>query len=148
MSRADDVRWCLGEHTSNVLHSGASAGDQESQAPAVANVVRLSPKEGAVVQYRPRNKHKQYPSPGRRGSICPKDVDAPQLLRDSVPDGNQRYATDGERAYCAQCDDPEQDIWHGYPVSWNDVPQKIVNGWINERLVRRSTVRRGEKRWR
>lgn len=107
------------------------------------NIVRFGPNERMPVKYEPRLKHKRYPSPGKRGSLCPKDVDPVRLLRDSVPDGNQRYATDGERAYCAQCDDPVQDIWHGYPVPWNDVPQKIVNAWIRNRLVRRSTVRRG-----
>ena len=49
-------------------------------------------------------------------------------------------------AYCAHCDDPVQDLWHGFPVEWDDVPEKIRRSWIRQRLVRRSTINRARNR--
>ena len=54
--------------------------------------------------YEPNDKHKPVPTPGRRGSICPADVDSDDLLQgsDLAPAGGKRFNTDGKRAYlCA-----------------------------------------------
>lgn len=53
------------------------------------------------MRYEANPKHKPMPSPGRRGSICPDEANADQLLRDSVQHGNKRYATDGKHASVA-----------------------------------------------
>ena len=98
------------------------------------------------MQYEPSPKHKPNPSPGRRGSICPRDADASRLLSLSVPHGQKRYATDGQQAYCAQCHDYTQGLWHGYPVDWNEVPAKIVNDWIRSDVVRRRTAMQAGRR--
>ena len=93
---------------------------------------------------------KHHPaSPGRRGTRCPQHIDAQraqQLLQSSVLDGQKRYATDGQLAYCAHCHDSVQDLWHGFPVEWDDVPEKIRRSWIQQRLVRRSTINRARGR--
>lgn len=100
------------------------------------------------MQYEPNPKHKPIPSPGRRGSICPMDADAARLLANSVPHGRKRFATDGDWAYCAHCHDGSRDLWHGFPVGWDEVPMKIVNDWIEQGAVKRSTVRRAARRQR
>ena len=44
-------------------------------------------------------------SHGRKGSMCPREISgqgAQKLLDESVFEGEKRYATDGEHAYCAQ----------------------------------------------
>jgi hypothetical protein len=103
-------------------------------------------REDMLVKYEPNPKHKPIPTPGRRGSICPSGVDGPRLLCDSVQAGQKRYATDGQHAYCAQCHDGERHLWHGYPVSWAEVPPSIVSGWISKGLVDRRTVKRIARR--
>lgn len=98
------------------------------------------------MQYEPSPKHKPIPTPGRRGSICPSHADAPTLLANSVLVDTKRYATDGERAYCAQCHDHVRDRWHGYPVDWNEVPPQLLRDWINDGVVPRRVVRRSKRR--
>ena len=99
------------------------------------------------MRYEPNLKHKSA-APGRRGSRCPKDADAISLLDSSIPHRQKRYATDGRRAYCAQCHDGARDLWHGYPVNWNEVPPSIVNDWVAAGVVARRTVRQGNRRTR
>lgn len=97
------------------------------------------------MEYEPNPKHKPLPSPGRRGSICPDEVNAPALLRQSqttASSGDRRWATDGERAFCAQQHDSERDLLHGYPVAWTEVPPKLVQEWISSGLASRRAVRR------
>ena len=56
--------------------------------------------------------------PGRRGSLCPPDIDlklAQALLCQSEPEGDKRYAAHDGRAFCGQSDDGGRH-WHGYPV--------------------------------
>lgn len=77
------------------------------------------------IVYEPNPKHKRIPSPGRKGSLCPTDANGSSLLRSSDLVDNQRYATDGVNAYCAQRhdpgNDPSQELWHGYPIGWDEV---------------------------
>jgi len=98
------------------------------------------------LMYEPNPKHKPLPAPGRHGSICPPDADGPALLRGSDENGRKRYATDGSRAYCAQCHDADGNVWHGYPVDWEEVPPSLVGDWIAAGRVDRRTVRRAKRR--
>lgn len=98
--------------------------------------------------YEPNDKHKPVPTPGRRGSICPPDVDSAQLLRTSVaaPTGGKRFSTDGQRAFCAQSHDRHRDAWHGYPVAFSEVPPTILPDWLAAGLADRRAVRREARR--
>lgn len=98
------------------------------------------------MEYEANPKHKPLPTPGRRGSTCPRNVDAARLLGGSILAGQKRYATDGESAFCAQCHDDERDLWHGYPVNWSEVPPTIVNDWISQATVSRRIARRTRRR--
>jgi hypothetical protein len=95
--------------------------------------------------YEPNPKHKPVPTPGRRGTICPRNADGPQLLATSVLDGRKRYATDGEAAFCGQCHDASNDRWHGYPVGWAEVPPNIIHRWVTAGKVSRRVLRRAQK---
>jgi hypothetical protein len=104
-----------------------------------------------VVQivYEPNPKHKRIPSPGRHGSLCPRDADGPRLLSSSVLVGTKRYATDGVNAYCAQRHDPgnvpERETWHGYLIGWEEVPPSLTAQWVAEDKVQRRTVQRAKR---
>lgn len=97
------------------------------------------------MQYQPNPKHKAGHAPGRRGSLCPPDANAASLLAASAPDGKKRYATDGERAFCGQCPDQVRDLWHGYPIDWDEVPPKILKVWFDGGVVSPRTVRRARR---
>lgn len=116
--------------------SGRGQGELSEQAAAVQIVYEANPK------------HKRT-APGRKGSLCPREADGPALLRSSELVGNKRYATDGASAYCAQRHDPGNDplreTWHGYPISWDEVPPLLVSQWVAEDKVERRTVRRAKR---
>ncbi len=100
----------------------------------------MPPKERLV--YEPNPKHKEPWQRGARGSLCPKDADGPALLAKSQADPRhlgKRYATDGHRAYCGQEHRPGQ--WHGYPVSWREVPPAIRVGLVTEYKVSKRDIR-------
>lgn len=106
---------------------------------------RGPPLKGGPVRYEPNPKHKPA-APGRRGARCPRDVDADRLLQNSTPHRKKRYATDGRQAFCAQSHDLNGDLWHGYPVNWEEVPPTVVNDWVAAGAVTRRTVRQGNRR--
>lgn len=94
------------------------------------------------MRYVSNPKHKEPWQPGRRGALCPKDVDrtiAEGLLVDSELEGGKRYALHEGRAYCAQQDG--NDVWHGYPVGWKEVPEKLRRNWLREGRVRRRDIK-------
>lgn len=106
------------------------AADATDQTPRDGVEEATVPIEEALL-YEPNPKHKEPWQRGARGSLCPKDVDAPALLAASVIDPKQpgkRYATDGHRAYCGQEHRPGR--WHGYPVQWREVPAAIRRDWV------------------
>lgn len=73
----------------------------------------------AAMRYEPSPKHKEPWQPGRKGSMCPRELDEAgrnALLERSVEHGDKRYATDGRRAFEAQ--QHGDGVWHGYPVGW------------------------------
>jgi hypothetical protein len=93
-------------------------------------------------------KHKRGRNRGRRGSYCPGDLDekkAQALLDASLhaADGpaSKRYATDGKCAFCAQCHDRAKDEWHGYPISWNEVPPSVRWAWVRDGTIQSRTLR-------
>jgi hypothetical protein len=99
-----------------------------------------------AAQYEPNPKHKPLPTPGRHGSICPQDVNAQALLSESEVHGKKRYATNGSEAFCAQCHDVGRNLWHGYPVSWAEVPPRIRQIWVAKGKVSSRTIRRDRRR--
>lgn len=108
------------------VHDEAQAAATGSQAP----------------RYEPNPKHKEPWQRGARGSLCPKDADAPALLAASEIDPahpGKRYATDGTRAYCGHEHLPG--CWHGFPVEWRAVPAIIRNAWLAAGRVSRRAVR-------
>ena len=95
------------------------------------------------MHYESNCKHKEPWQRGRRGTLCPRDVDrtiAEQLLADSELEGGKRYAAHDGRAYCAQQHLP--DLWHGYPVGWREVPEKFRRKWLKEGRVRKRDINR------
>jgi hypothetical protein len=99
---------------------------------------------GGFPVYEPSKKHKRDSTTGRHGSICPPTANGQELLDRSVADGRKRYATDGLEAFCAQEHRPDR--WHGYPVSWDEVPGPVVAAWISTGQVERRTIRRAKRR--
>jgi hypothetical protein len=94
------------------------------------------------MHYEPNDKHKQPWQPGRKGAICPPGVDGPALLADSVEDphgGGKRYATDLERAYCAQ--QHLEGRWHGYPEQWRKIPESLWRQWLEAGRVRKRDIK-------
>ena len=95
------------------------------------------------MRYEPNPKHKEPWQPGRKGSLCPSDLDETgrdQLLADSVRHGDKRFATDGERAFEAQ--EHTAGTWHGYPVGWKEVPENLRRVWVTEGRVKKRSIRR------
>lgn len=95
------------------------------------------------MRYKSNSKHKEPWQRGRRGTLCPRDVDrtiAEQLLAGSDPEGGKRYAAHAGRAYCAQHDG--HNVWHGYPVGWKEVPEKLRRKWLREGRMQRRDIRK------
>ncbi|GAB4206849.1 MAG: hypothetical protein OHK0013_23890 [Sandaracinaceae bacterium] len=95
------------------------------------------------MRYEPSRKHKEPWQPGRKGSLCPPELDEAArdaLLAQSVAHGDKRYATDGTGAFEAQEHAPG--AWHGYPVGWKEVPEPVRRAWVDEGRVRRQAIRR------
>lgn len=95
------------------------------------------------MRYDSNPKHSTPWQRGRRGSLCPTDINeetAQALLLNSEADGDRRYACRDGRAYRAQQHRP--DLWHGYPVGWVKVPVRIRQKWRHEGVVRRSDIKR------
>ena len=94
------------------------------------------------MRYEGSSKHRDPWQPGRRGSLCPKDLDqaiVQQLLEASELVGNKRYAVYEGRAYCAQ--QHRADTWHGYPVGWGAVPETLRRNWRREGRLRRRDIK-------
>jgi hypothetical protein len=94
------------------------------------------------VRYECNPKHQEPWQPGRKGTLCPRDIDqamAQQLLADSQSVGDKRYVVHGGRAYRAQ--QHGTDVWHGYPVGWVEVPEKLRTKWLAEGRVQRRNIR-------
>ena len=94
------------------------------------------------MEYEPNPKHKEPWQPGRKGSLCPELPRSlpKQLLGGSILHGRKRYACHEGQAYCAQ--EHREDTWHGYPISWQEVPPKVRNEWAEQGLVTKRQMKR------
>ena len=87
--------------------------------------------------YEANPKHKHSPTPGRRGTLCPRNVDGAVLFATAIADprnARQRFnILDGE-AYRAlttnMVDAAGEDVWHGHPLPLEDVPVAVQRQWI------------------
>lgn len=99
--------------------------------------------------YRGSTKHKNSPSQGRKGTLCPKwthdtdvhggfkgdslkhpwkETEAHRLFDEAIlGDGDSRFATARGIAFEAR---PTGDgTWHGFPIPWESVPAPILKRW-------------------
>ena len=77
--------------------------------------------------------------------MCPKDLpglDPSKLLDESQVVGKKRYATHDGKAFAAQCHgtNGNNELWHGYPIGWEEVPPSLRIKWIDEQLVTRRQI--------
>jgi hypothetical protein len=113
----------------------------------------------ADATYRGSPKHKNRPALGRKGTICPEwthaglgtgvedhnwdETEAHGLFMGSEydPDGSGKvYATARGVAFAAQA--TADGSWHGYPVSWDEVPAELKDRWRKEKRVSARDLRR------
>mgnify|MGYP001573316294 CR=1 FL=1 len=115
-----------------------------TQAPSAALLPMNVARYGSLgMRYEANPKHKEPWQQGRKGSLCPKDLegsDRDRLLLGSVEHGDKRFATDGARAFEAQEHTPG--CWHGYPVGWKEVPETIRRRWVDEGCVKKQAIKR------
>ncbi len=93
--------------------------------------------------YEPNPKHKEPWQPGRKGSLCPKELTplgVARLLKTSLEDGKSRWATENGRAFRAS--QHAAGKWHGWPVAWVEVPASLRIRWVREGLVSRKDINR------
>lgn len=113
-----------------------------------------------TTRYRGSMKHKDRPSTGRKGTLCPEWTHATgndgfsgdpfkhpwsytvahRLFESAVGSTEGRlFATEHGIAFEAK---PTGDgTWHGFPVPWESVPPPILNQWLQEGKVSRQEVR-------
>jgi hypothetical protein len=105
-------------------------------------VTWFNPSETIVfMMYESNPKHRDPWQAGRKGSLCPSDLTvelAQQLLNKSEIDGKCRWMTFDGRAFCGEEHRPG--YWHGYPVGWVEVPEKIRRRWQAAELVTRRQI--------
>ncbi|MGO8677670.1 MAG: hypothetical protein ACLQVX_17570 [Limisphaerales bacterium] len=95
--------------------------------------------------YEGNPKHKAPWQPGRKGSLCPPDINiesARQLLQSSILQDRRRYAVDKGRAFCAQQHDAGKNRWHGYPIGWRDVPPAVRKQFMAAAAVTARDIKR------
>jgi hypothetical protein len=87
------------------------------------------------MRYESNPKHSGPWQTGRKGSLCRKELKALAmgLLEKSELVGKKRFTFHEGRAYCAQ--EHGDDVWHGYPVGWQEVPAELRNKWKRAKLV-------------
>ena len=94
--------------------------------------------------YESNPKHKRW--------LKPFDPDATQctawshdraqvLLDESLthPDGYRRFATEAGMAFAARR--TRDDVWHGYPVPWSEVPEKLREQFVDQGKVTRRQIK-------
>lgn len=110
--------------------------------------------------YRGSLKHKDRPSTGRKGTLCPewthvaddsgfsgdsfkhcweKTVAHDLFERATVWSDGQRFAT--ERGVAFEAKPTGDGTWHGFPVPWESVPPLILNQGLQEGKVSRRSVK-------
>lgn len=100
-----------------------------------------------TVRYEGNPKHKNPWQRGRRGSLCPREIGLEQaqiLLDYSDSEPNRphvRFALDGSQPYCAR---PHgDDVWHGFPVRWREVPVSVRKKWLTENRITQQAMQPG-----
>ncbi|KQU81518.1 hypothetical protein ASE08_15500 [Rhizobacter sp. Root16D2] len=58
---------------------------------------------------------------------------------ESSPDGRRRFATLNGLAFEAKA--TQDGTWHGYPISWESVPQDLMQRWLGEGTVSRRQIK-------
>jgi hypothetical protein len=74
--------------------------------------------------------------------LCPKEIDsrlAQRLLGESEAHGDRRFAVHQGKAYCARRHGPKR--WHGFPVGWQEVPEKLRREWLKSGRLTKQDVR-------
>lgn len=92
-------------------------------------------------------------NPKHKSWLRPFDPDATQcpawshdcaqaLLDESLIDAGdgRRFATRGGMAFAGRL--TREDIWHGYPVPWAEVPEAIRQRFVDDRKVDRRQIKR------
>ncbi len=94
------------------------------------------------LRYRSTEKHSQPWQPGRKGSLCPSEIDVlkvGELLDQSIEFDNRRFAAYQGKSFVGQC---SGGVWHGYPVGWVEVPEPVRREFVASGTVRRSDQRK------
>lgn len=110
--------------------------------------------------YRGSLKHKNRPSRGLKGTLCPEwthtvgnegfaedsfghrwcETVAHRLFENTtVWTEGRRFAT--ERGVAFEAKPTADGTWHGFPVPWESVPPLILNQWLQEGKVSRREVK-------
>ena len=69
---------------------------------------------------------------------------AQKLLEGSILDGKRRYATARNLPFCARSDN--HGTWHGYPISWREVPESVKRAMIERGDVTMMDIKRQMKK--
>lgn len=117
-------------------------------------------------KYRGSEKHKNRPSRGAKGTLCPEwthstpqgeykndpfqydwaQTEAHKLFETAIghPEGeDRRYATMNGIAFEAK---PTNDgAWHGYPIPWQSVPTSILTGWLDQGVITTKQLKKQKK---
>ena len=105
--------------------------------------MKSHPTTGSSLAYHPNPKHKEPWQPGRKGSLCPKDITldrAAGMLSESFHHKQQRYAVDQGRVFIGKTDN--RDGWHGYPAGWREVPETVRQHFLKSKAVQNRDLSR------
>ena len=120
----------------------------------------------AASPYRGSEKHKNRPSRGGKGTLCPEwahatptgrlgndpfshdwaQTEAHRLFQHAVPHPaglQKRYATKNGIAFEAK--PTNDDTWHGYPIPWESVPASIVEQWLEQATVTSKQIKQHKR---
>jgi hypothetical protein len=92
--------------------------------------------------YEPNPKHKEPWQPGKKGTLCPKDLtlrQAVDLLAGSEEFGGARWAVHAGRAFKAK--EHAKGRWHGWWVGWVEVPESLRHRFLRANIVRKSDIK-------
>lgn len=125
---------------------------------------RIFQRERTLLQptYMGSSKHKNRPVRGPKGTLCPEwahrtsevglgddvlahpwgQTEASRLFNAALVDpiSGCRFAT--ARGIAFEAKSTADGTWHGYPISWENVPDRIRRQWIDERRVTRREIKR------
>lgn len=105
----------------------------------------MSEQNNFSLTYERNPKHKSWMQPfDPDATLCPKwsHEIAKTLLDDSVPhpSGEPRFATHDGMAFAARMH--REDVWHGYPIPWSQVPEAIKEIMVQQGKVTRRQIKK------